>query len=141
MSMRNLIPGDMHRVIELYREQNDRDGTRYPLPRMFGERGSFDPDIALALAVERRGQLRQAIYFQSRGVEMCFAGCDARATLSASMEMNAVAYTLRSLGHKRIHTFIPHIRVPQLEGALLETGFLRKDKEFAHFFYDLEEPL
>lgn len=127
----------MIRLIDLHREQNERDGTHYPLPRMFGERGSFDPDIALALAVDRGKELAQGIYFQSVA-EMCFAGCDPRATAYARHEINAVRYTLRGMGFKGVRCLVPQIRAAQLEQPLLETGFRRTDPEFASFFFDLE---
>ena len=138
-SMRNMQPRDMAKIIELHEAQNERDGTHYPLPRMFGEKGQFDHDIALALAVERDSVVTQGVYFQ-RGsiVEMCFAGCDARSSLYVRNETEAVKYTLRSLGYKGVRSDIPLVRVAELEKSLLATGFKRTDGEFASFFLDLE---
>jgi hypothetical protein len=137
-NLRNLEPRDMAQLIELNEIQNSRDGTHYPLPRMFGERGNFDPDIALALAVDRGKQLAQGVYFQSRIVEMCFAGCDPRATAYVRREATAVRFTLRGMGYKGVRCLIPHLRVPQLEPALFAAGFVRTDARFASFYFDLE---
>lgn len=138
-NVRNLQPKDMPGLIELHGEQNQRDHTSYPLPRMFGQAGNFDPDIALALAVERHGRLTQGIYFQSRIAEMCFAGCDARATAHARHEINAVRYTLASLRYRAIRCLIPKVRVQELEEPMLIAGFKRTDDEFAHFYQALPD--
>jgi hypothetical protein len=135
--IRSLEPRDMARLLELHAAQNRRDGTRYPLPRMFNPQGGLDPDIALALAVERRQRLTQGIYFQTMA-EMCFAGCDARSTLEVGREANAIGYTMRALGYTRVRCDIPHVRVGELEESLLAARFRRSDHEFASFFLDLE---
>lgn len=129
----------MARLIELNRRQNERDGTCYPLPRMFGNQGYFDSNIALALAIERAGRVTQGIYFQSRMVEMCLAGCDARSTLTLAQEAEAVKYTLRSLGVKGILSHVPKSS-PPIIGNLLENdlGFKNLSRDFTTYFLDIE---
>jgi hypothetical protein len=137
--MRLLEPRDMMRLRELHAEQNKRDGTSYPLPRMFGYRGHFDPDIVLALAIERRGELVQGVYFQSKMAEMCFAGCDAEATAQVKNEAEAVKYTLRSLGITKLLTHIPLGGPLAIESALVRAGFKSMRADFSTFFLDIED--
>lgn len=137
-NMRLLEPGDMEQLKALHREQNERDGTSYPLPRMFGYKGHFDPDIALALAVEKRGQLVQGVYFQTRFAEMCLAGCNAEASARLRQESSAVQYTLRSLGLKRVITHIPLGGPLAIEQGLLRAGFRSLRADFHTFFLDIE---
>lgn len=137
-NLRNLEPRDMEQLLGLHSQQNQRDGTSYPLPRMFGHRGNFDPGIALALAVDRGKQLVQGVYFENGIIEMCFAGCDPRATAHVRRQATAVRYTLRGMGFRGVRCLIPHVRLPQLEPAMFEAGFVRTDARFASFFYDLE---
>lgn len=137
-TVRNMQPRDVLRLLDLHNKQNERDKTSYPLPPMFNESGRLDSDIALALTVERQGRVVQGVYFQSRIVEMQFAGCDAAATARVRREIQAVSYTLRSLGYKGIRTLIPRVRADQLQKPMLDTGFTRTDDRFASFFLDLE---
>lgn len=136
-SMRLMQPKDMTRLIQLQAEQNRRDGTIYPLPRMFQPSGLWDTNIAYALTVEKAGEVVQGIYFQSKIAEMCFAGCDPRATAFARQQIEPVGFALRMLGYEAIRCLVPNVRAEQLTKPLLSTGFRRSDERFRSFFLEL----
>jgi len=136
LTLRNAQPKDMPTLRKLHAEQNERDGTAYPLPELFTPDGKFADGIALALAVEKDGEVLQGIYF-AVGLEMCFAGCNPQATAFARREIIAVKYTLRHLGYQWIRSMIPKSIVKILEKPMKRTGFSRDDNWLASFFMEL----
>lgn len=134
--MRLMEPRDVPRLVQLNAEQNRRDGTLYPLPRMFRPDGRPDDNIAMALSVERRGRLRQGIYFQSKIAEMCFAGADRGATEWARGE-TGVFYALKIMGYEGIRCLIPHAHAEQLSPLMEEAGFRPTNPTFASFYREL----
>jgi hypothetical protein len=133
--MRTMEPRDVPRLLELYAEQNRRDGTLYALPRLFQFDGRPDENIAMALSVERDGDLAQGLYFQKRQiVEMCFAGPDAKATAYSRREIGPVSYALKSLGYDSILCLVPHVMAQPLKKPLEATGF---NSKFAPFYLDI----
>jgi hypothetical protein len=133
--MRLTEPRDMKRLIELHDEQNARDDTSYPLPIMFAPDGKLMPDIALALTVEKDGEVAQGVYFQTtQVVEMCFAGCDPGATAFSRREIKPVSYVLEALGFKGVLCLVPHPREEVLLKPLVATGF---NARFAAFYLEI----
>lgn len=135
--VRTAGPWDLDAIEKLHKEQNERDGTNYPLPTLFHRSGRFASGIAQALVVEHKNEVRQAIYFERAGVEMCFAGCDPKATAAIRHEQDAVLYTLRGLGYEWIRTMIPLNVVDLLERPLKASGFRRDDGKLASFFREI----
>jgi hypothetical protein len=122
--------------MERHREQNERDGTNYPLPDLFDELGNLARGIALALVVVEDDKVLQGIYFEAKTVEMCFAGCDPRATAVARREIDATAYLLRQAGYELISCLVPKQVAQQIEKPLTKAGFERTDK-LEHFLKDI----
>lgn len=140
--MRLMEPRDMPTMLDLYAQQNRRDGTFYQLPRIFQHDGRPDDNIAMALTVERNPaftgcppEIVQGIYFQERKiVEMCFAGPDAKATAFARREIDPVGYALKNLGYDSILCLAPPVRAAQLRRPLEATGF---NSKFTPFYLDI----
>ena len=87
--------------------------------------------------MENAGTVAQGVYFQSSILEMCFAGCDPRATACARREIRPVRYTLKAMGYEGIHSMVPLALAEQLTRPMEAAGFTRTDKKFASFFLEL----
>lgn len=138
--MRSMQPRDIEILLPLHDAQNLRDGTDYPLPRMFDEHGKLDSNIALAISMTRDDSPIQGVYFErhiQRTVDMCFAGCSAKATLYSAREIAGVRYALRAMKYDAIRTLIPRALVGQLQRPLEDAGFKRTDDRFCHFYQEL----
>ena len=129
-------PADVPKLIALHDYQNERDGTDYPLPRFFTEDGKLDKNIALALTVLKDGEVRQAVYFVTKIVEMCFAGCDPRASVQIRGDSQWVLGALRNQGYEAVRCFVPRHLASDLARSLYLAGFDRAD-EFVQFHQEL----
>lgn len=135
--MRSMIPADIPLLLPYHQEQNERDGTEYPMPRMFDEKGRLDGNIAMALTMERDGHPTQAVYFARsmvHAVEMMFVGCDPRSTVYSAREIQAASYVLKNLKVEAIHCLIPKQLTPSLTRTLCNAGF---ENRFSHFFQNI----
>jgi len=135
-------PGDVPAIAERYREQNERDGTNYPLPEIFTPAGKLAPMVALALVIEDEdGVVQQGIVFE-KAVEMMMFGCDPKATAFYRREIAGSFYLLRQQGYEVVHCFVPKQVVLRAERPLERVGFARDDFRLAHFCKDLrlDEP-
>lgn len=114
-----MTPADVPAVLERLREQNERDGTSYGLPRIFDARGARLARIPLALvAVEvKTGHVMQAHVWEQT-VEQTSYGVSAAATVCSMREQEAVFYLLRERGYRDEHIFVPPQRVAELEPGL-----------------------
>lgn len=135
--MRSMAPRDMEILLPLHNAQNLRDGTEYPLPRMFDERGKLDHNVALAITMAKDGIPLQGVYFGNKTVEMMFVGCNPKATLYSAREIQSVRYALRAMKYEAIRCLIPHARVEVLQPYMEDAGFKRLDDRFAHFYTEL----
>ena len=136
-TLRPIEPKDIPQLIELHREQNRRDQTRYPLAEIFDEDGRQAENIPLALAVARGDELLGALIFESRGVEMQIVGCNPRVTIMAGREKKAILYTLRKMGFQWIRCLVTRLRLKELRPAMKEAEFRRDDGRFASFFREI----
>jgi hypothetical protein len=135
--MRSMRPSDVPILLPLHVEQNLRDGTSYPLPRMFDEQGKLDRNIALAISMTKDDEPIQGVYFGARTVEMMFVGCNPKATLYSAREIASVRYALRAMKYEAIHTLIPKALVGVLQRPLEDAGFKRLDERFAYFYQEI----
>lgn len=131
-------PADVPILLPFHVEQNERDGTKYPLPRMFDPAGQLDRNVALALSMTKDDKPIQGVYFGCSTVEMCFVGCNPRATLYSAREIEGVRYALRAMKYEAINCKIPLSMVDVLQAPMEEAGFKRTDDQFATFYQELE---
>lgn len=137
--IRQAVPSDVPAIREHCRQQNERDGTNYPVPQIFDEYGRLMPMIALALViVDESGAVQQGVVFEKH-VEMELFGCDPKATATLRKEIEAAFYLLRQQGYQTAHTFIPKQVVIPIERPLRKVGFMRDDFRLAHFCRDLTQ--
>jgi len=131
---------DMHFVRRFHVEQNERDGTSYPLPWFFDKNGLSTPQVPVFLVGVEEGSDEpvQAIWVERRG-ELMFAGCDAKATAFARRDIDGLASVLTWLGYSGIHCDVPLSVVEHVTPPLNLAGFERNDERLAHFFKDLRE--
>ena len=134
-----MTPLHIAHVIELHHEQNQRDGTSYPLPRFFDKNGLFGPAIAAALVGIPEGETDpvQAIWVERRA-ELMFAGCDAKATAFARRDIDAMAGVLAWLGYQGLHCDVPLVRAAAIAKPLEKAGFVQTDNRLAHFYREVE---
>jgi hypothetical protein len=139
--LRPAKPMHMALIRQFHQEQNERDGTTYPLPRFFDKNGLLTDRVPVALVGVEDGSEDpvQAVWVERRA-ELMFAGCDPKATAFARRDIEGLAAVLTWLGYSGIHcdvprgTFLDSVRKP-LEAA----GFSQNDERLAHFFRDLRE--
>lgn len=132
-TLRLAKPSDWDAIVALHAEQNERDGTEYPLPTLFGDKG-----IVLALVVELDSKVIQALWFEARTVELCFAGCDQRGTAIAEKDIEYFAYLLRQRGIAGINCKVPKQVSRAIGKPLRRGGFKRDDKTLDHFYRSTE---
>lgn len=136
MTIRLAKPRHLPVIERLHAAQNAAQGTNTALPRLFDAKGDFAPNIAMVFMVERDDEPVQAFWFICVP-EVCFAGCDGKATAYAQSEIDRIAFALRGMGFSGLNCKVPGemgeaIR-PFLEGA----GFEDETARFVHFFKDL----
>jgi hypothetical protein len=136
--IRLMEPRDIPEVERLHALQNERDGTNYPLTRVFDEYGRTMPNVALALTILDDEEVRQGVVFE-RGCEMLLSGCDPKATAQLHKEIEAAFYLLRQKGYSVVHCFVPKQVVLPVEKPLKKVGFERDDFRLVHFLKDLTE--
>lgn len=136
--MRSMEPRDVEQVLLLCDAQNERDGTNYPVPMIFGPDGRLVENMPLALVAERNGEVRQACLFQ-RTVEMMCFGTDPHATAFSRGEMGRAAYLLRARGYDDVHCQVPRAMADRMERPLRRAGYERDDDKLAHFYRSLSE--
>lgn len=129
--------GDMESIKEWHREQNERDGTRYPIVPLFNANGTLSSRVPVALVGEKEGVPVQSLYVE-RTAELQFAGCDPTATAYARRDIDALATILYHLGYRALNCFVPVDRAQAVSKPLLKAGFHETTGEFVHFFKDLE---
>jgi hypothetical protein len=118
-TLREMLPADLPAVLERVREQNERDGTSYPLPLVFDEKGQRLPNIALALvAVDiETGRVEQGLTVE-RTCELMLFGTNAKATVCSMHESEAIWYLLRERGLRDVHILVPPERTKDMQHGL-----------------------
>ncbi len=114
--LREMLPSDVPVVEERLREQNERDGTSYGLPKIFDEHGIRLPNIPLALvAVDTETNEVIQAHLWEQTVEQTSYGISSRATLCSMEEFDAIVFLLRARGYRDMHTLVPAEVAPKLE--------------------------
>jgi hypothetical protein len=131
-TVRNAEPRDVPAIEARHREQNQRDGTNYPLPKLFDEQGKLMPNIDLALVIEQDGEVLQGIVFEHISEMQCY-GCDPRATAVGRHDIDGAMYLLQSQGIKVALCAVPLKVVGPVSKPLNKAKFKRRD-DLAHFY-------
>lgn len=130
--MRTAEPRDVPAIEARHREQNQRDGTNYPLPKLFNEKGKLMPNIDLALVIEQDSEVLQGIVFEHISEMQCF-GCNPKATAVGRHDIDAAMYVLKAKGIHSTVSAVPLKVVDSVEKPLKKAGFARRD-DLAHFY-------
>jgi len=138
--LRPAIPAHMNHIRRFHREQNERDGTSYPLPVFFDKHGLLTQQVPVALVGvdESTEDPIQAIWVERRA-ELMFAGCDPKATAFARRDIDGLAAVLTWLGYHGIHCDVPIDLAETIGKPLAKAGFSHNDDKLAHFYRDLKE--
>lgn len=133
-------PRHMPLIRQFHAEQNERDGTSYPLPQFFDKNGLLTQQVPVALVGVPEGSEDpvQAIWVERRA-ELMFAGCDPKATAFARRDIEGLAAVLSWLGYLGIHCDVPIALADAIGKPLDRAGFSRNDDRLAHFYRDLKE--
>jgi hypothetical protein len=138
--LRPATPADLPFIKRFHAEQNERDGTSYPLPRLFDKDGNLTDRAPVVLVGVEEGSDEpvQAIWVERRA-ELMFAGCDPKATAFARRDIEGLAAVLTWLGYSGLHCDVPLALVEAIGKPLGKAGFEQNDHRLAHFFKDLRE--
>ncbi len=138
--LRPATPADLPFIKRFHAEQNERDGTSYPLPRLFDKEGNLTDRVPVVLVGVEEGSDEpvQAIWVERRA-ELMFAGCDPKATAFARRDIDGLAAVLTWLGYSGLHCDVPLTLVEAIRKPLGKAGFEQNDHRLAHFFKDLRE--
>ena len=138
--LRPALPAHMSLIRRFHREQNQRDGTSYPLPLFFDKNGLLTQQVPVALVGvdESTDEPVQAIWVERRA-ELMFAGCDPKATAFARRDIDGLAAVLTWLGYHGIHCDVPIDLTDAIGKPLDKAGFSQNDDRLSHFYRDLKE--
>jgi hypothetical protein len=139
--LRPATPDDLPSICRFHAEQNERDGTSYPLPVLFDKDGKLTDRAPVVLVGCEEGSdvPVQAIWVERRA-ELMFAGCDnPKATAFARRDIDGLAGMLSWLGYSGLHCDVPIEWADAIGRPLDKAGFSRNDDHLAHFFKDLRE--
>lgn len=135
----------MNDIEAWHQEQNERDGTNYPLIRLFNADGTLSKRVPVALVGEKDGEPKQALYVERVDVyELQFSGCDPKATAFARRDIDVLSTVLQWQGIRKLNCFVPLPLVESISKPLSRAGFWRMDQPrenhvpVVHFFKDLE---
>ena len=137
--LRPAKPSHMALIRKFHAEQNQRDGTNYPLPVFFDKHGLLTQQVPVALVGvdESTEEPVQAIWVERRA-ELMFAGCDPKATAFARRDIDGLAAVLTWLGYHGIHCDVPIDLKDAIGKPLDKAGFSQNDDRLAHFYRNLE---
>jgi hypothetical protein len=140
--LREMIPADVPAVLDLLREQNDRDGTSYGVAQVFDARGNRMPNIPLALVAEDvdTGQVVQAHVWE-RTLEHTVFGTSAEASVCSMHEQAAVWYLLRQKGYRDEHILVPVERVSSLAHGIDSILGMKSTEGLLEHFYRMLDPV
>ena len=118
-TLREMTPEDVPAVLERLKEQNERDGTSYPMLRVFDQDGRRERNIPLALvAVDvETGEVVQGHVWEVTLEQMSF-GISSEATVCSMHEQDAVFWMLREKGFRDQHILVPAERAGQMAHGL-----------------------
>ena len=138
--LRPATPADLPFIKKFHAEQNERDGTSYPLPVFFDKDGKLTDrtPVALVGCVDGSDEPVQAIWVERRA-ELMFAGCDPKATAFARRDIDGLAALLEWMGYTGLHCDVPLAVSEPVSKPLIKAGFSQNDDRLAHFYKDLRE--
>lgn len=125
VKLRQARRDDITMIQAFHAEQNERDGTNYPLPQLFGS-GEV-PRVPVALVVEHTDEGVVGSLYVDTAPELCFAGCDPRATAVARRDIEGLAYLLRMMGFSHLRCLVPRVEVEAIRKPLKRAGFKQRD--------------
>ena len=132
--VQNITPADVPEVWALCNRDNERWGTDYMVPRLFGDDDMLLENIPLALKVVDRGRIVQAHIFE-RQVELLTFGADARGTALSLPGLLFAERVLEQMGYRGFHALVPLARVRQWGRAVGQRlNMERDDGRVAHFY-------
>lgn len=131
---------DAAHIRMFHARQNDRDGTTYPLPRLFNPDGtlSIHTPVVLVGCEDGSQEPLQAIWVERRA-ELMFAGCDPKATAFARRDIEALIGALGWQGYQGLHCEVPIGLVDAIRKPLEKAGFTQTDARLAHFFREVKQ--
>lgn len=140
--LRPATPADLPFIKKFHAEQNERDGTSYPLPVFFDKDGKLTDrtPVVLVGCVEGTDEPVQALWVERRA-ELMFAGCDPKATAFARRDADALAGILFWMGYTGMHCDVPLVVSETVSKPLIKAGFTQNDDRLAHFYKDLRGKL
>ena len=138
VTLRLATPADLPLIRRFHQEQNEAHGTQCALPTIFAPNGDFARNIPIALIGEEGGVARNSLYVDLVP-ELCFAGCDPKATAYAQRDIDRLAYLLRGQGLTSMQTLVPIQADPAIGKPLRRAGFEPTDTKLRHYFKDLRE--
>lgn len=133
-TMRLIRAADTPAILKLGREQNQRDGTNYPVPLLYKADGTRSDNLPLGLVTESNGEVIQAQLFL-RTIELMVFGVDPRATAISARHIDAAAFCLGQIGYDGIHCQVPRHKADEISPILADRmHFKRDDDRLAHFY-------
>ncbi len=139
VTLRPARPSDMIHIERFHRLQNERDGTSYPIPRIFKPNGTLYDSVPVALVgVEEGGNdIPVGSIYVERRAELMFAGCDPKLTAFARRDIDGLLGVLTWLGYQGIHCDVPVALTEEIRKPLEKAGFTQTDDRLAHFFREV----
>lgn len=136
--LRPAVKSDAAHIRMFHAQQNERDGTTYPLPRFFNPDGTLSAytPVVLVGCEEGSDDPVQAIWVERRA-ELMFAGCSPKATAFARREIEALGTALGWQGYRGLHCDVPIGLVDLIRKPLEKAGFIQTDSRLAHFFREV----
>lgn len=132
--VQNLEPADVPALWDLCREDNERMGSDYAVPRIFDDQDRLLPNIPLALKVLDRGRIVQGHIFE-RQAELLTYGAAARGT---AVSLPALVYAerlLAELGYLGFHVLVSRDRESRFYHAVAQRLNMQQDDgRVAHFY-------
>lgn len=126
---------DMAHIRKFHAEQNERDGTSYPLPQIFNKDGTTSDRVPIVLVgCEEDSDIPVQAIWVERRAELMFAGCDPKATAFARREIEALMTNLIWLGYSGLYCEVPIALAETIGKPLDKAGFERTDERLAHFY-------
>jgi hypothetical protein len=136
--LRPARPADLADMRRWHREQNERDGTCYPLTPIFCADGTLSKTVPLAL-VGMEGETPVNAFYVELVPELMFIGCNPKATACERRDVEAVLSVLRWQGYSGLNCRVPRIRLDSIRKPLEKAGFRSTEKELVNFFRDYED--
>lgn len=136
--LRPALPSDMPLIRNWHREQNERDGTNYPLTELFKPNGTLAKNVPAALVGIQHGEPLGSIYVELVP-ELMFAGCNPKLTAFSRREIDAMLTVLSWQGYRGLNCRVPQQVLSYVSKPLKRAGFESMEGKLVNFFRDFEE--